>query len=96
MSLKRLGPKSSHSILAQLEESLVFDEYVNNVCLGQYDQSSTCFISGANHSSYSNVIPVEVEKKGDELSIYIDYYKHGINVGQTSHWSGNEMVGLFC
>ena len=34
VSLKKLGQLDSHGVQAQLEESLVFDDYVNNVCLG--------------------------------------------------------------
>jgi len=88
VSLKKLGPSDSHGVIAQLEESLDFDDYVNNVCIGQFDPSSTCFISGANHSAYSNVIPVEVERIGEELLIWILDFVQVIDVGNPSHWSG--------
>ena len=77
-------------VLAQLDTSLMFTDYVNKLCL---DMTSTkynsCFVSGASHSSYTNVLPVTVEpcldillclEFDDVVSIYPD---------EPINWSGN-------
>ena len=73
-------------VLAQLETRLMFTDHVNKLCLTSTPLYNSCFISGASHSSYSNILPVLVEPCQDNL---LCLHTFSSILDEPINWSGN-------
>ena len=72
MSLKKLGPSDSHGVIAQLEESLDFDDYVNNVCIGkQWKQDHPCLFFLYFIKQMQSFMPTEENIASDLYNAYV-------------------------
>ena len=74
-------------VLAQLDTSLMFSDHVNKLCLDMTPYN-TCFVSGASHSSYTNVLPVRVEPCLDNLLCLYPEFDDVVSLDEPINWSG--------